>query len=468
MINSQSKLTALFTFFLLTVSGCTSFTENSTTLATQTTYTDNNISATITEPGSYTFTGKTDPITINVTKDDDVEIILNNAEITSNDTPPIYVQEAKNVKILLAQNSTNTITDNRTATEEIEDFPNAAVFSMSDLSIEGIENSKLIITANLHDGIASKDDLTIENANIEVTAKDDGIRGKDSLEITKSKINITAEGDGLRSNNNEDIAKGIITLSENDITISAGDDGIDAVQKIEFINGTTLISKSYEGVEALNILIHDGNLTINSEDDGINVAETSEDEENGFIDFGARRPGGESVIDGIVEILGGETTIIAEGDGFDSNGNAAMSGGILSIHGPTKDNNGPIDVNGTFTISGGTLLAIGSAGMAETPDQNSTQNSLQINFENTYPAGTQISLKDSQENELASTTAQKQFQSVTFSSADLEVNESYSTYIDGTKNSEITLTGAVTIEGSEFKRGPGGPRRNEKFKPKLK
>lgn len=153
---------------------------------------------------------------------------------------------------------------------------------------------------------------------------------------------------------------------------------------------------------------------------------------------------------------GGAITINANGDGFDSNGNAKMSGGTLIVQGPTKDNNGPIDVNGEFEISGGRLIAIGSSGMAETPSENSSQNSLQVNFETAQSAGTEIIIQDASGKELGKLVSEKTFGSITFSSPDLEINQTYSLWINGEKYTDLTLSKSVTIEGAEFKRGPGG------------
>ena len=82
-------------------------------------------------------------------------------------------------------------------------------------------------------------------------------------------------------------------------------------------------------------------------------------------------------IDGLALVSGGTLTIDAGGDGFDSNGSAEITGGTVIVHGPLNDGNGALDVNGTFTISGGTLLAVGSSGMAETPDADSAQGWVQ-------------------------------------------------------------------------------------------
>ena len=48
-------------------------------------------------------------------------------------------------------------------------------------------------------------------------------------------------------------------------------------------------------------------------------------------------------------------------------GSITMTGGDVTVNGPVNGGNGAIDFAGTFDISGGTLLAIGSSGMAECP-----------------------------------------------------------------------------------------------------
>ncbi len=70
--------------------------------------------------------------------------------------------------------------------------------------------------------------------------------------------------------------------------------------------------------------------------------------------------------------------IDASGDGFDSNGQAVINDGIVIVHGPTDNKNGPLDVNGELIVNGGTLLSLGSASMPTTPSMNSTQNSIAV------------------------------------------------------------------------------------------
>lgn len=72
-------------------------------------------------------------------------------------------------------------------------------------------------------------------------------------------------------------------------------------------------------------------------------------------------------------IKGGKLTVDARGDGLDSNGSIEMSGGVVIVNGPTENMNGALDYDGSFLISGGTLVAAGSAGMAQEPSVDSSQ-----------------------------------------------------------------------------------------------
>ena len=116
-------------------------------------------------------------------------------------------------------------------------------------------------------------------------------------------------------------------------------------------------------------------------------------------------------------INGGTLVVNADGDGLDSNGYATITGGTITVNGPTTNGNGALDVNGTFTISGGTLLAAGSSGMAVAPDASSTQGWVAATLTSAEPAGTVVHIVSADGTEVASFTATKAFSSVVYSSA---------------------------------------------------
>ena len=107
------------------------------------------------------------------------------------------------------------------------------------------------------------------------------------------------------------------------------------------------------------IIIDDGDIELHSADDGVNVA-TSDDSAatDGAPDraawaAAAWRPTRRSTSSSTAASL----EVWASGDGLDSNGYATITGGDITVYGPTTDGNGALDVNGTFEITGGTLMA---------------------------------------------------------------------------------------------------------------
>ena len=124
--------------------------------------------------------------------------VLDGVSVTCSDSAPIYVKQADKVFLTLADGTTNTVTDGATYTlADGEDEPNAAIFSKSDLTINGA--GALTVTANYKNGIASKDDLVITGGTITVTAVNDGLRGRDSVAICDDAFVINAaQGDGIQ------------------------------------------------------------------------------------------------------------------------------------------------------------------------------------------------------------------------------------------------------------------------------
>ena len=50
---------------------------------------------------------------------------------------------------------------------------------------------------------------------------------------------------------------------------------------------------------------------------------------------------------------------------MDVNGDLEMTGGELYVNGPQSGGDGALDYDGSFTLTGGTVVAVGSAGMAQ-------------------------------------------------------------------------------------------------------
>jgi len=226
----------------------------------------------------------------------------------------------------------------------------ATLHADADLTLAG--TGSLTVDSANDDGISTSDDLVVLSGTIDVTAANDALRGKDALVIEGGTIAVDAGGEGLKSDQTEDATSGYVWISGGTITVSAGDDAIKGETDVVVTGGDITVADSDEGIEAVTVVVSGGTVDLTSSDDGLNASSGTE----------ARGDDGSVLV-----VEGGDVTIDALGDRFDSNGSASVTGGNLTVWGPTNDGNGALDVNGTFTVDGGRVLAVGSAGMAVSP-----------------------------------------------------------------------------------------------------
>ncbi|WP_187264926.1 carbohydrate-binding domain-containing protein [Homoserinibacter sp. GY 40078] len=397
---------------------------------------------TISEAGVYRLSGEyTGGVVIDAGEDALVVLILDGADIAGDGGPGIQVTSADDVGIYLADGTTNTVTDAGASYADDADF-HAAIASAADLTISGA--GSLEVTA-VDDGISTSDDLVILSGAIDVTSGDDGLRGHDSLVVKGGDITVDASGgDALKSDTDDDETKGWIEIAGGTLDLTTGDDGLDAATDIVVTGGEISISAaddgmhsetilvieggdvtvagSEEGLESFTISLAGGTIDVTSNDDGVNAS--GGDSSGGGGMGGGMGDGGQ-----LISISGGEVVIDAQGDGLDSNGSLEMSGGTVTVYGPTGDGNGALDTNGSLTVSGGTLVAIGSSGMAESPDTDSAQSFVAALASGS--AGQLVQVVDADGEVIAEVTATKQFASVVVSTPDVVGGASYTVLVDG-------------------------------------
>lgn len=190
---------------------------------------------TITKAGEYTVAGllSEGQLIVDAGDEDEVTIVLNGTSVTCSTGSPIYVKNASEVKIKSEENSFNEVIDNRTETTEdsSDDAGNAAIYATCDLKLVG--KGALVVTGNYNNGIQSKDNLSIKNVIVKVTAVNNAVKGNDAVDIESGNIiAISAKGDGIKTSNssisNKGNQKGIVTITGGNIDIYAACDGIDA------------------------------------------------------------------------------------------------------------------------------------------------------------------------------------------------------------------------------------------------
>lgn len=382
-----------------------------------------------------------------------------------------------------------------------------------------IEDGEIIITS-VGDGVSAETTLTVTGDVISIisgggsanaqqktdnmrdwwdfdnSASDDnsasckGLKAGKALVISGGSITIDAQDDALHTD-------GDMTISGGECILSTGDDGAHAALSLTVLDGKITVLTSYEGLEANQITLADGELDITASDDGINANGGSDGFSGGFGGgFGGRRSDmnsqsgdmtppdnsnmqtppdgnapsgnpptmpGQDAADStttddttdkqpVLLITGGKITVNADGDGLDSNGDLRVEGGDITINGPSNGGNGALDIGtengGAGVIAGGTLIALGTSSMTENFGSTSTQCAFLVTM-NSFGAGETITITDSQGNVLYTGVTVKSANSVVFSSADLVVGETYTVTI-GSNSATVTQSSTVVGNSNGF------------------
>lgn len=253
-----------------------------------------------------------------------------------------------------------------------------------------------------------------------------GIKADGALLLNGGTYTINTADDSVHSNAD-------VTVNGGTYTIQTGDDGMHADNALVVNGGTITIEKSYEGLEGMTVTINDGTIDITSDDDGINAAGGTETgaADNTKQDSG-KQSENEEETEMWMEINGGYLHILAGGDGIDSNGDLTINGGEIYIDGPSDNGNSAIDYGdwSNAYVNGGTLVAIGSSGMAEEINSASAQSLIFAKLGSQMEAG-EVTLSDSDGNVIVSYTALKSYDCVIISTADLVEGETYTLTTSG-------------------------------------
>ncbi|MFB1082564.1 carbohydrate-binding domain-containing protein [Jeotgalibacillus sp. JSM ZJ347] len=196
---------------------------------------------TIKAGGTYLLTGNLDgQIVIDAEDKNTVRLVLDDVSIRSDETSAIFIQDAEKAIISLEEGSENLVADAADYTvHEDSDEPNAAIYSKSDLTING--SGQLVVEGNYNNGISSKDSLKITGGEIDITAVDDALMGRDLVAVKDGLINIEAGDDGIKTTNDEETTAGTIVLEGGTYSIHSGGDGIQSAATALITDGTYTI-----------------------------------------------------------------------------------------------------------------------------------------------------------------------------------------------------------------------------------
>lgn len=404
---------------------------------------------TITEEATYLVSGKLDSGMIIVDAQDTakIQIVFDGVTITNKDFAALYILEADKVFLTLAQESENSLLCGETFESIDENNVDGAIFSKQDLTLNG--SGSLTVSSPGGHGIVCKDDLVITGGNYVIESSSHGIDANDSVRIKEASLEIDAGKDAVHVENSDDAALGFLYMASGNVIAEAEGDGFDAgsyIQieggKIDFLTGgghengekehsdnfgafmgggkpggmrpqnmafstaSDEASTSMKGIKGKNsILISDGDITIDSADDGIH-SDASLFIRGGNIKIATGDDGlhaedtltvesGETEIltcyEGLealhIDLMGGKIKLTAKDDGLNAAGGVdqsgtgggrdgmfgkrpgGMGGGMSSgSDGSIKISGGEIDItssgdgidaNGTLEISGGITKVTG-------------------------------------------------------------------------------------------------------------
>lgn len=336
---------------------------------------------------------------------------------------------------------------------------------------DGIRSDPDTVDAAL--GLAGK--ITVNGGDITIAAGSDGIQANELLTITGGTFNITT-GDGyndsdfdsetesckglkasVNTDDTDDTAEstctieisggtfnlncaddavhsdGYILITGGKFEIQTGDDGVHADTSLTVgTEGAALgqpkitVETCYEGLEAGNVYIYDGDISITASDDGINAAggSDSSDTNTGFNPGGqpgrpGQNTGGTATTSNYsINIYGGEIFVNTNSDGFDSNGALNLLGGEIIVWGASSGDGEPLDHDGTLTINGATVLAAGNAPMGGGGNSSSgSSGQTTITYTRSVQSGKTINVKNG-DTTVFNTKAVKSCSYVLYSSPD--------------------------------------------------
>lgn len=253
-----------------------------------------------------------------------------------------------------------------------------------------------------------------------------GMKAAGTLLLAGGTVKIDSADDGLHSN-------GTVTLAGGELTLASGDDGIHGETTLRIAGGRIDITQSYEGLEAKDILIDGGEISMVATDDGLNAAGGTDSSGEGGRDQMFGRPGGMGgASDGSIVINGGTLNIRSSGDGMDANGTLEINDGYIVVCGPNSGDTATLDFDVKGTINGGTFIGTGASFMPQSFSDNK-QGVIAIRM-GSQSAGTEITVTDGNGKELVKTAPELDFSVFIFSSPELVSGQSYRVAVGGVED----------------------------------
>ncbi len=163
-----------------------------------------------------------------------LQLVLNDADITSKTSAPLYIKQADKVFVTLVGDNILTSGDSFTAIDD--NNIDGTVFSKQDLTFNG--EGTLTVSSPAGHGIVGKDDLVFTGGSYTITSASHGIQANDSVRIKSATISADTGKDGIHAENADDTAKGFVYISSGTVKIESEGDGISSSSYMQITDGS--------------------------------------------------------------------------------------------------------------------------------------------------------------------------------------------------------------------------------------
>lgn len=303
----------------------------------------------LSEEATYIFSGRLSDGMICIDADEKakLQIVLNNAEISSSTSAALYILSCDKVFVTLSDGTENSLVNGGTFEAIDENNIDGAVFSKQDLTFNG--NGKLTVSSPSSHAVVCKDDLVFTGGTYVLESASHGLDVNDSVRVKNANLEIAAGKDGIHCENEDNSELGFVYIESGSFDISAEGDGISAGTTLDISGGKFNIVTGGGSENAENKTSSDwggfmggmGGRRPGMPSDNMNEASSSEDSES--------IKGIKSV--GFMNISGGTFNINSADDAIHSNLNVTVTGGIFTVS--TGDDG--IHADETLTVSGGEI-----------------------------------------------------------------------------------------------------------------
>jgi len=369
---------------------------------------------------AYVLSGTTTNGSVKIYSDNKFKLTLNGVSITSTNGPALNIQSKKRAFIVLADGTENNLTDGAQYAEIEGEDGKATLFSEGQLIFSG--TGTLNVQGNYSHAICSDDYIRVLAGTINVTgAVKDGIHTNEAFIADGGILHIKAGSDGIEAE------EGFIIINKGDITLNVADDGIvasyedgdEAIDPYVVINGgnITINTTEGEGIESKSQLtINDGYINTYTADDGLN-AKTA------------------------IYINGGTVYAMSTGnDAMDSNGTFTITGGIVIAVGSRQPEAGFDCDARTFKITGGLVLGLGGA----TSSPTANVSTVYAVVTGGVSANELLHIEDETGNEILTFKSPTSFSTMLFASTKLKANTKYYVYTGGSVTNGTTVHDVYT------------------------